>query len=148
MKEKNRDISSKEWNEKLHSKHRHVSEVGKILYWVIDELRDRASKHDADKLIALKEHKTVDTTAHHQLRHHWLNNTSNIQDVDIVDVIEFIADNVASAKLESPNHELSDPSSASKIKLANIGKVLMNTAKHYDQDVNWKMVPGDHIWDD
>jgi hypothetical protein len=143
-----KDKEQVDYARKLAEKQQHVKAVSDVIYWVIDELRKRAAEHDSDKLKALAEGSTVDTKTHHQLRHHILNADHESHDQNIIDVIEFMADNIASALYESDDkRSLANPLSSPKIADVSMDKLLRNTASAYKK-IGWRLVNDPNVWKD
>jgi len=141
-----KDKKTIDYDKKLSEKKQHVEAVSSFLYWVIDELRKRAAEHDKDKIEALSKHQLVDGHDHHQLRHHILSADNNVKDPNIIDIVEFMADNVASALYESDDgRTLADPMSSPKIKDLSLDKLIRNTAKTY-RNIKWRMINDPDIW--
>lgn len=115
--------------QKLSKKLKHVKLVDDVLRFIATKIYDRVGKHDYDKIMALRNGKEVNSKLHHQQRHHWLSASSKVKDVNVIDLVESIADNIASAILESDQHELATFTSSPNVKESTLDDILLNTAR-------------------
>ncbi len=100
----NYDFSEVSKEELLNSSQHHINDVRQGITWFIEELVERGQKHDFTKLKYINEYyqaflndlKIQDWGEFHKKmqRHHIDDPNGQPQDIDLIDVIEFIIDTV------------------------------------------------------
>lgn len=103
-----RNVSKEEL---LDASHRHISDVYSVLYFLILKLNNKGMEHDRDKIADIDQFHadfkegfktTTWWDAHRRNSRHHLNHEDGVpEDVDLLDVLEYIVDCVVAGKARS-----------------------------------------------